>query len=331
MTTAHQVSESEWLTAVGDALDWNGWWWDHSRPARRKDGQWVTATQGSGSRGFPDIVAVRDDRTLFMELKADKGRVSPEQTDWIGRLNAAGQEAHIIRMPGDWEIFTALTAREPEQMTLTSNRKAGCTHPEPVKPRRRVPAAVSVAKALDSFDTRLADVFKTTATAQVLMAQIQDDERETMKQTTDARDQVDALADERIARGDASTRAEARAAVWHDHPELVAKSRQETVAVADQSAQTISERVREVIEEAATKASWLPLMESWGHDMSRHEIIAKVRVELWRTPEGQALRDFDRAAGSKPYTRNTVAEVRKSNDAARFAKALDVLEHGFTG
>ncbi len=316
MTTAHQVSESEWLTAVGDALDWNGWWWYHSRPARRKDGRWVTATQGSGSRGFPDIVAVRDDRTLFMELKADKGRVSPEQTDWIGRLNAAGQEAHIIRMPGDWEIFTALTAREPEQ---------------PVKPRRRVPAAVSVAKALDSFDTRLADVFKTTATAQVLMAQIQDDERETMKQTTDARDQVDALADEMIAQGDASTRAEARAAVWHDHPELVAKSRQETVAVADQSAQTISERVREVIEEAATKASWLPLMENWGHDMSRREIIAKVRVELWRTPEGQALRDFDRAAGSKPYTRNTVAEVRKSKDAARFAKALEVLEHGFTG
>ena len=103
------------------------------------------------------------------------------------------------------------------------------------------------------------------------------------------------------------------------------------VTVADQSAPTISDRVREVVDEAATKASWLTLMERWGRDMSREEILSKVRIELWRTPEGRALRDFDRAAGSKPYTLRAVAEIRKSKDAARFAEALEVLEHGFTG
>ncbi len=77
---------SQWFTAVSDALAWN-WWWYHSRPARLKDGRWVTATQGTGSRGFPDGGAVRDDRVLFLELKAEKGRVSPEQTNWIARLN----------------------------------------------------------------------------------------------------------------------------------------------------------------------------------------------------------------------------------------------------
>jgi len=121
VTTALRVTESEWLTAVADALDYTGWWWYHTRPARRKNGRWVTATQGSGSRGFPDVVAVRDDRVLFLERKAENGRVSPEQTDWITRLNAAGQEAHIIQMPGDWGMFTALTARPAEQMTLTTN------------------------------------------------------------------------------------------------------------------------------------------------------------------------------------------------------------------
>jgi hypothetical protein len=71
-----------------------------------------------------------------------------------------------------------------------------------------------------------------------------------------------------------------------------------------------------------------PLMENWGRGQSREEIVSKVRVELWRTPDGQALRDLDRAAGAKPYTRSSVAEIRKSVDAAGFAKALEVLDRG---
>ena len=44
MTSALRVTESEWLTAVADALDYTGWWWYHTRPARRTNGKWVTAT-----------------------------------------------------------------------------------------------------------------------------------------------------------------------------------------------------------------------------------------------------------------------------------------------
>ncbi len=124
MTTTMRISEAEWMTACGDTLDLYDWWWIHSRPARRANGRWVTATQGSGSRGFPDIVAVRGSRTLFLELKAADGRVSPEQADWISRLTGAGQEAHVVRLPGDWEFFTALTAPDPEQLSLTSNSTA---------------------------------------------------------------------------------------------------------------------------------------------------------------------------------------------------------------
>jgi hypothetical protein len=69
-------------------------------------------------------------------------------------------------------------------------------------------------------------------------------------------------------------------------------------------------------------------MENWGRGHSREEVISKVRVELWKTPDGQALRDLDRAVGAMPYTPATVGEIRKSRDAARFAKALEVLDRG---
>ncbi len=48
---------------------------------------WRTAIQGDA--GFPDIVAVRGDRMLFAELKAEKGKLSAEQEEWIATLKAS--------------------------------------------------------------------------------------------------------------------------------------------------------------------------------------------------------------------------------------------------
>jgi hypothetical protein len=91
---------------------------------------------------------------------------------------------------------------------------------------------------------------------------------------------------------------------------------------------TISDRVQEVVQEAAAEASVRPLMENWGRGQSREEIVSKVRAEMWRTPDGQALRDLDRAFGSRPYGPAAVAEIRESRDSSRFANALDVLDRG---
>jgi hypothetical protein len=92
---------------------------------------------------------------------------------------------------------------------------------------------------------------------------------------------------------------------------------------------TISDRVGEVIDEAVDRASWKPLLEQWGKSRSRDEIVRGVRVGLWRTDEGRALRDLDVAKGAEPYTPSGVASVRKSKDGARFAKALGLLDSGF--
>ena len=121
---ASPLTEAEWLRSVGDALDLTGWAWIHHRPARRAQGKWTTATQGNSAKGFPDVVAVRPPRVLWLELKTERGRVSVEQNSWLDLLRASGQEAHVLRMPRDWSSFTALIAPDPEQLTLTSNSTA---------------------------------------------------------------------------------------------------------------------------------------------------------------------------------------------------------------
>jgi hypothetical protein len=85
---------------------------------------------------------------------------------------------------------------------------------------------------------------------------------------------------------------------------------------ADTRIMTISDRVRQVIDDAAAEASARPLMENWGRHHSREEIISKIRVEVWHTPDGQALRDLDRAVGREPFTPATVGKIRKSKDGA---------------
>jgi hypothetical protein len=92
------ASEKDFQKAVTDALNALGWRWYHSRPAHTSKG-WRTAL--SGDAGYPDITAVRRDRILFIELKAEKGRLSEEQGAWLADLGAAGAEVFCWR-PSDW-------------------------------------------------------------------------------------------------------------------------------------------------------------------------------------------------------------------------------------
>jgi len=137
------------------------------------------------------------------------------------------------------------------------------------------------------------------------------------------RAEVERLAVEKIETGEAATLIQARPMVWRERPDLVAKSRHESPeTVTDGPGKTINDRVVEVIDEATRKASWQPLMKGWGDGKTRDEIITKVRVEMWQTPDGSELRDLDRAFGSKPYTPTTSREIRKSRDGGRYERAL---------
>jgi hypothetical protein len=92
------VTERDFERAVLETLRLFGWRFTHFRPARTARG-WRTPL--SGDAGFPDIVAVRDERVLFVELKAEKGRLSDEQGHWLAALGFAGADVHCWR-PSDW-------------------------------------------------------------------------------------------------------------------------------------------------------------------------------------------------------------------------------------
>jgi VRR-NUC domain len=93
------VSEDDFQKAVTDALTLFGWRWVHFRPARTLRG-WRTAL--SGSPGYPDLTAVRGDRVIFIELKAQRGELRDEQREWFSALGATGcVEVHCWR-PSDW-------------------------------------------------------------------------------------------------------------------------------------------------------------------------------------------------------------------------------------
>ncbi len=61
-------------------------------------------------KGWPDVVLCRPPEILFVELKTGKGRLRPEQADWIQALTACGLEAHVWR-PDDFDVLHARLAR----------------------------------------------------------------------------------------------------------------------------------------------------------------------------------------------------------------------------
>lgn len=85
-----------------------GWHRAHFRPGMNQRGSWQTAVAGDGE-GFPDVVLVRE-RIVWVELKSDVGRLSPEQVIWRDKLLLAKQEWYLWR-PKDWDEIQRVLAR----------------------------------------------------------------------------------------------------------------------------------------------------------------------------------------------------------------------------
>lgn len=76
----------------------NAWKVFHCRDSRKSDGP-----------GFPDIVAARLSRVLFIELKTATGKTTAEQLNWGEVLSAVGGnvEYYLFR-PENWPNIVAI-------------------------------------------------------------------------------------------------------------------------------------------------------------------------------------------------------------------------------
>jgi len=92
------VTEAELQAAILDCATANGWWSYHTRNSR-----------GSNA-GWPDLVMLRAPEAIFVELKREDGRVTPEQSEVLGKLRACGLEVHVWR-PSDLDAAVARLAR----------------------------------------------------------------------------------------------------------------------------------------------------------------------------------------------------------------------------
>ena len=105
------ISEREFQREVTELLTLLSWRWCHFRTAIGYHGRYQTPLDGY--TGWVDIVAVKDRRVVFIELKSAKGKVTPAQQEWLDALRAAGQEVYVWR-PEDWpQMAEILQATKP--------------------------------------------------------------------------------------------------------------------------------------------------------------------------------------------------------------------------
>jgi len=102
--------EKHFQQKVITVAQYYGWLVQHTR-AVNSEGRWMTPI--SGDAGFVDLVLVHLTRGLiFAELKSDRGRLSPHQTDWCTALDQYA-ECHVWRPKDMHTIVHRLQGRKP--------------------------------------------------------------------------------------------------------------------------------------------------------------------------------------------------------------------------
>lgn len=89
------VSERSFQLGVIQLAELCGWRTFHVHDSRRSN------------PGWPDLVLLRGSRFVAAELKSAKGRVRPEQRQWLDALEVAGVEVHVWR-PNSWPEIKAV-------------------------------------------------------------------------------------------------------------------------------------------------------------------------------------------------------------------------------
>jgi len=97
MTTKQLMTEKQLMAALVDVFERFGWLVYHTFDSRRS------------APGFPDLVAVKGERLLAIEVKAQDGRVTPDQRVWLSALAAVpGVACYVVRPADDLSELVAI-------------------------------------------------------------------------------------------------------------------------------------------------------------------------------------------------------------------------------
>ena len=88
---AQSLSERQWQDLVIGAAKALGWIVYHTHDSRRSE------------PGFPDLILIRGNVLVAVELKTMKGRVRPEQVLWVEAFAGVSQVSSMLARPSDWE------------------------------------------------------------------------------------------------------------------------------------------------------------------------------------------------------------------------------------
>lgn len=110
-TLALAMSEDELQTSVIDLAHFYRFKVAHFRSVKvtRKDGStfWQTPVQADGE-GFVDLVLIRAGakegmgRVIFVELKSERGKTEPAQTEWLTLLKLTQRVEVFLWRPSHW-------------------------------------------------------------------------------------------------------------------------------------------------------------------------------------------------------------------------------------
>jgi hypothetical protein len=90
------LSESQWQSLVIEAAGFHGWWHIHHRNAL-------------GNPMWVDLLLLRSDRFILLELKSMKGKVTLHQQALHDTLSGFGVPVYVLRpCEDDWNRLQAL-------------------------------------------------------------------------------------------------------------------------------------------------------------------------------------------------------------------------------
>lgn len=73
----------------------------------KKQGFWVTKLHGGPTQqaGLPDLLAIKDGRAFFFEIKTETGKLSPLQEHTLDQLRSFGAVAEMVRSVEDVQMI----------------------------------------------------------------------------------------------------------------------------------------------------------------------------------------------------------------------------------